>query len=264
MKSGVLVLAAVLGLFLTQTGAALAQDAASAPEVDDWEFGENAASKITAAMVEFSGGQVIVVQCKAGDLSVSLVGVPQTALGARTLEIRRGDGRSDTGQWYAQAAGAALRSTAAAGRDARLLRGGGAMIVRSVAGDEHPVRMELELPAQSANLDRVLTACGRHLADLRDAIPRLDETYLGNDWLRGLNIGSSRQGDSSADISCVVGPELKPVDCRVEEELPVGGSLGQRLGRAVERRTLKVADPAQAIGRVFYFGMGLVTRTEPL
>ncbi|WP_242077693.1 hypothetical protein [Brevundimonas diminuta] len=257
-------LISVSSAIFTFVGLAVLGAAAQAQElsVDDWEYGEDAASRTAAAMVEFSGGQAIVIQCRAGALSVVLLGVPQTTATFRTLELYRADGRSDAGRWQASSPSTAFRSTAAA-RDARFFKGGGVLTVRSREGDPDRMRMELDLPTESKNVDRVLTACDRPLIERRDTMPRVDETLLDEHWLRGLQLGS-RPGNARADISCIVGREMRPVNCLIEAEAPKDGGFGRSLTRAVERQKIAISDPALIQDHVFYLSLEVVTQTSSI
>lgn len=156
-------LAMAVGLGLATT--AVAQD-------DDWEFQEDAARHISVAAVRYDGGAAIVVQCRDGALTAVLAGMP-AGVESVALQATRADGRSDQQTWVSAGAAGALRSTQAH-RDARFMRGGGAFAVRTAAGETPSFTSSFDLPAQSANLDKVLTACGWALTDDRDAIPRAE------------------------------------------------------------------------------------------
>lgn len=138
--------------------AAFAQD-------DDWEFQEDPARQLSIAAARYDAGQMIVVQCRQGGLTVVLAGMPVTP-GAIQVDATRADGRAVSQGWLPAGAPGAYRS-ASSGRAARFMRGGGLYVLRT----ESPAfRASFDLPTQSANLDRVITACGWAIEDDRDLI----------------------------------------------------------------------------------------------
>ncbi len=160
-----------LGVMLCAGGAAAAQD-------DDWEFQEDAARRITVAAARYDAGQMIVVQCREGALTAVLTGLPQSAE-ALTLNAARTDGRRIVQAWLPAGAPGAYRS-ASPGRDVRFMRGGGLYSVRTVEGEATAFRGAFDLPGESANLDRVLTACGWATVDDRDLLPDAVEVTAVN------------------------------------------------------------------------------------
>lgn len=158
--------AALCAILCAGPNAAFAQD-------DDWEFQEDPARNISAAAVRFAGGQTVVVQCRDGALAAVLMGMPDSAE-ALELMAGRGDGRSDSQTWSPAGTPGAYVS-AAPGRSARFLRGGGPYSLRTAEGATTPFQGEFGLPARSANLDRVLTGCGWATTDDRDGLARADD-----------------------------------------------------------------------------------------
>lgn len=157
-----LAMAAGLGI----GSAAVAQDA-------DWEYQEDAARSISAAAVRLTADRTVVVQCRDGLLAAVLMGMPESA---EPLEMMagRGDGRSDFQTWSPAGTPGAYVSVAP-GRSARFLRGGGAYSLRTVEDSQTAFEGEFGLPGQSANLDRVLSACGWATVDDRDGLARADD-----------------------------------------------------------------------------------------
>lgn len=153
-------------------GAAVAQD-------DDWEFQEDSARNLTVAAVRYDSGAAIVVQCRAGALTAVLAGLTLSTEGLE-LQATRGDGRHDIQTWAPAGAAGAFRSETTA-RDVRFMRGGGSYSLRTPGGAATPLRADFDLPPHSANLDRVLTACGWALADDRDLIARAGREILLTD-----------------------------------------------------------------------------------
>lgn len=265
MKTGLCSgLALLVGL--AAASATLAQD-------DDWEFQEDAARRITVAAARYDAGQMIVIQCRQGALTAVLAGLPPSD-GALTLNAARADGRSDVQTWTSAGAPGAYRSSVPA-RDIRFLRGGGAYTVHTAAGAPTAFRGTFDLPTQSANLDRVLTACGWAATDERDLLPRAAVSLVSPDaeTFRPTRRGpTSRSPRRQVDLppppaaplpaeqqkSCIV-REMKLADCRADHPTPpvVEGQEGylERLnGRPV------FADGAPPVeGSVFYVPNGPIT-----
>ncbi len=157
-------LAALSAILCAGSTAALAQDE------DDWEFQYGASLNQTIAAVRYDAGVAIVVQCRDRALSAGLIGMPAGA-GGIEAQARRGDGRTDVQTWVPGPQPGILMSTVPA-RDIRFMRGGGLFSIRTADGAPRTLRTEFDLPTQSANLDRVLSACGWGLTDERDQLPR--------------------------------------------------------------------------------------------
>lgn len=147
------------------------QAAAAMPQDDDWEFQEDPAQTLMVAAVRYEAGAAIVVQCRAGALTAVLVGLTP-APGGLELNAARADGRRDIQAWAPAGSPGAFRSETAA-RDVRFMRGGGSYSLRTPEGAATRLRADFDLPAQSANLDRVLTGCGWALTDDRDLMARV-------------------------------------------------------------------------------------------
>ncbi|WP_439471970.1 hypothetical protein [Brevundimonas sp.] len=147
-----------VGLGLATT--AVAQD-------DDWEYQEDAARQIWVAAARYDAGQMIVVQCRQGGLTAVLTGLPASEA-PLSLRATRADGRASSQTWQPAGAPGAFRSESP-GRDVRFMKGGGQYVLRGGEGAS-AVRVGFDLPTQSANLDRVLTACGWATEDDRDAL----------------------------------------------------------------------------------------------
>jgi hypothetical protein len=214
-----LMIAAATACILTPT-AALAQ------ESDDWEYGEDPATGLAAAVSRYDTGQAIVVQCRAGELSVVVQGL-ELGEGRRDVRVARSGGARDDQPWRAvtpNAAGAQMP-----GRAARMLRGGGAVQFRTLEGAP-AARLGLELPAESVNVDRVLTACGRPLQDERDALPvfrgELDQRSVERVYMRRDVQAQPTGGIAAAEVSCIVGEDLRLRDCRVDQTIPTSSPFG--------------------------------------
>jgi hypothetical protein len=151
--------------------AAVAQD-------DDWEYQEDAARQIWVAAARYDAGQMIVVQCRQGGLTAVLTGLPASEA-PLVLRATRADGRASAQNWQPAGAAGAFRS-ASPGRDVRFMKGGGQYVLRGGEGAA-AVRVGFDLPTQSANLDRVLTACGWATEDERDALATANISLIDPD-----------------------------------------------------------------------------------
>lgn len=233
---------------------------AFAQDADDWEFAEDTGRKLTVAAARYEGGQAVLVQCRDGELNAMIVGLPATDYRLRRVAAERADGRRDQQSWFPEAAAPgspAVFRTLTPGRDARFFKGGGLMTLRSTDGDPASMEATFDLPAQSANLDRVLTACGRPLEDERDRLARTPVTIEWEPVASGRRRDSGRgRTTGAADISCVVRNQ-RYTDCRVEYARPARD--GARLAREMEGDRLRTPDPA-AEGTVTY--VGVVTSEE--
>jgi hypothetical protein len=242
---------------------------AAAAQDDDWEFQEDAARHISVAAVRFDGGAAVVVQCRDNALTAVLAGMPAGA-GDVALQATRADGRADVQTWVSAGAAGALRSTEAH-RDARFLRGGGAFVIRTAAGVTPPFSGSFDLPAQSANLDRVLTACGWPLTDDRDGVARATgEVSLVNpnrapprrsrsvqNWQQpqrrepeAAPPGPPPVSPAERQISCIVRNE-RAVDCRLDHPAALATPAEATL-RRVEGERLYGDDVEAAEGKVFF------------
>lgn len=235
-------------LMIAAAACVLTPAAAMAQETDDWEYGEDAARGVSAAVSRYDTGHAIVVQCRAGELSVVVQGL-ELGEGRRDLRVARTDGRRDDQPWRAMtptAGGAEMP-----GRAARMLRGGGAVQFRTLEGTP-AARLGLELPAESASVDRVLTACGVPLEDERDLIPMFDGTI--GPWDRRALLGNPEADEPSAwaMASCIVQPDLRLGECRVDVTSPGGRRFGERMVREVSGTPVEPNEGQDAVGTVAY------------
>lgn len=259
-----LALAAGLGM----ASSAVAQD-------DDWEFQQDTARNITVAAARYDAGQMIVAQCREGALTLVIAGLRGEAETVE-LEAARADGRRDLQEWRTAGAPGAFRSAVPA-RDLRFLRGGGTYSVRTAAGDEPVFAATFDLPTESANLDRVLTACGWGLTDERDLLTRAGDAVSFTDPAAQNQFSQPRPsrsvqsrnrvppppppatpGPAEQQISCIV-RDLKTADCRADHPPAPGGRIDEAVLRRFEGRQLYAADPAAAEGKVVYISRSGVT-----
>ena len=245
---------------------------AVAQDEDDWEFQHEASLNQTVAAVRYDAGVAIVVQCRDNALSLALVGMP-AGVGGLEVQARRSDGRTDLQTWAPGPQPGILLSTVPA-RDIRFMRGGGLYSVRTVEGAPRALRTNFDLPTQSANLDRVLTACGWGLTDDRgqliragsevsfrdpDAPPvRLPQPRRG----RGARSGMPDVPEAPApgvpvlepaesQISCVL-RAMRLTVCRLDHPPTAAGNEAVRSLRRLEGVQMYTAEAAAAEGKVVY------------
>lgn len=241
----------------------LAPGPAFTQDADDWAFVETEEHGMIA-ITEFAGGQAILAQCRDGELKVMLTGLPSTTDRARNVEASRADGRRSSQTWLASETPGVF-TAATPGRQGRFLRGGGVYDFRTTEGEVPPMRATFELPAASANLDRVITGCNWAVEDERDALEQPGPQSF--EWAR--NRGRAPQPErprprrrdgqlvSIVHLSCIV-RNLRLAECRADHQLPVRGSHGVVAARNLSGERLAAPDPALVEGRVVY----VTTETE--
>ena len=265
--------------------ACAAPTAAMAQDDDDWEFQHEASLNQTVAAVRYDAGVAIVAQCRDNALSLALVGMP-AGVGGLEVQARRADGRTDIQTWAPGPAPGILLSAVPA-RDVRFLRGGGLYSVRTVDGAERALRTDFDLPTQSANLDRVLAACGWALTDDRDQLSRASRSEISftdpdgpppreRPRGRGARAGTPDRPapatpsvpvlpPAEGQISCVL-REMRLTGCRADHPAAAagGGELG-RLVRRLDGSRMYPREGASPEGRVVFIpGGGMVTVVDYL
>jgi hypothetical protein len=211
---------------------------------------EDPAQELTLAAVRYDGGQSIIAQCQQGRLVLLLTGLPE---GEEMLQLAatRADGRAAAQRWTPVVGPGTYRSVTP-GREARFLRGGGAYVVRSAAGATTPVNATFDLPSQSANLEKVLTACGWALEDDRDVLEEA-EVFLDRPSARREPRPYRVPPVPEREVSCVV-REMRLRECRSDHPPSARTPNTRSLLRAVQNQVVHVpigADPAGAEGKVF-------------
>lgn len=233
-------------------GAALALSAlpAGAQTADDWDLREDPARKLTLATLEFEGAPTLAVRCLDGTLSVLAARLPAALPGANTMEMTVGD-RSPGLSWRPIGDGHTAYH-AAPQIAARDLRRGGALILRAVGDDGRLRRFDLTAPAASANVGRVLQACGQAVADPRDDLRRLDPRDIT--WP---NLGqpqfpqaAAARGIETGEVvmSCRVDGAGALSDCRLESEAPRDVGFGAAALRAAQDSRLALKDGSSSDG----------------
>lgn len=260
------------------------QAAASGPQDDDWEFAEDQARQLTVAAARYDNGPSIIAQCREGALSLLLIGMPP---GTETIELNatRAGGRADVQDWRPAGAEGVFRSSVPA-RDTRFMRGGGAYAVRTGDGVTPAFAATFDLPTQSANLDKVLSACGWAMDDDRDQLARATGASLTDPDARAPRRSTSRSiterrnqrqpppppppasvAPAEQQISCVV-RAMKLRDCRRDHPSDAQAPAVARWLTQLDGMRVYGGEARAAEGKVFYVGTGgpliTVTREELL
>lgn len=229
----------------------LGSTGASAQEDDDWEFAEVPAQQLTVAAARYEGGQMIVAQCRRGGLTLVVTGLPEGEEMLR-LAATRADGRAAAQIWISAGAPGAYRSVSP-GRETRFLRGAGAYVVRTAVEAPTAVSGTFNLPARSANLDRVLTACGWALEDDRDLLVEAD-VLLERPRRGGEPAPYRPPAAPEREVSCIV-RDMRLRDCRADHPPYARTSAAASLLRALGGQEVHVpvgADSAATEGKVFH------------
>lgn len=258
-------LAALCAILCAGPTATLAQDE------DDWEFQHEASLNQMVAAVRYDAGVAIVVQCRDNALSAALIGMP-TGVGGLEVQARRADGRTDVQTWAPGPAPGILLSTVPA-RDMRFMRGGGLYSVRTVDGAPRALRTSFDLPTQSANLDRVLTACGWGLMDDRDRLTRATSEISFQDpdarprerpRGRGARAGLPDAPEPAAPVAPPLPPAERQMSCVLQNQTltscrfdhPSAAALigrdASRLLQQVEGTQMYAPEGTVTEGHVFY------------
>lgn len=246
--------------------------AAIAQETDDWEFQSDPSRNLTVAVARYDSGLAVIAQCRDAALTTALIGMPA---GTRPFEVmaQRADGRADTQSWAPGAAPGIFVSTVAA-RDIRFMRGGGLYSIHTAEGAPVAIRASFDLPTQSANLDRVLSACGWGLTDERDLLTRArrgEVSFRDPDAPpprsrpqgRGARAGQPAPPPPPAEpvvpglppaetqISCVL-RDMELTDCRFDHPARVSGAEVTRALRRLEGTKMYPLNGAEPEGKVVF------------
>ncbi|MDP3378070.1 MAG: hypothetical protein Q8S53_06870 [Brevundimonas sp.] len=236
-------IAAAVCAVLCSAGQAAAQDS-------DWDFFEDPARELTQAAVQYAGGQTIAAQCLQGGLTLVITGLPEGTEMLR-MSATRADGRSADQIWLPLAEAGTYRSTSP-GREARFMRGGGAYDIRTTESAPASVSATFDLPSLSANLDRVLTACGWALEDDRDLLP--EATVTIDPPGRRYQAPPYRPPPvPEREVSCIV-RNMQLRDCRADHPPYANTGRARSLIRFIGGSlvyALPGTDPAAAEGSVY-------------
>lgn len=245
----------------------LAQDAD-----DDWDMVRDRRGRAEMAHLQFSNGLAIMVQCKDRSLDVVIGGLPSADASPNRIGFRerpldlRFRGEEDRRQFWAVGTDDTLAVSLLPAPFARQLRLGGALElgVPGAGTEGQTVTYRVDLPRSALNIDEVLTACRRPLADPRDEL--LDE--VGATGLPARIVWAERPTlvprasdlvSGFAVISCLTRPDGRLHDCVVESEHPRGATAARSSSAAARRARVEVAgDPdAPVPARLVHFTLGL-------
>lgn len=212
---------------------------------DDWDY-ETAPGRAMASTA-YAEGVMLFVACSNGAFIVGVRGLPASAQQAGTFIRTRADGRTESSYWDTSKAGGVLVSSNP-GRIARSFRSGGRLILNSAPEDEGaPVHIALDLPSQSANLDRVMTECGRALeSPLDDALVLTGDNLQAIPWIMPPPEGGRAR--YRIELECLV-TNQRLASCRIENQAPANVALGAAYLRQANGRRIRVRDAAAAEGR---------------
>ena len=235
--------AIVIGLFgMATASVAVAQD------TDDWDFLVDPERKdLTVAGVQFEGGASLSVQCQGGMLSLFVGGIPMSGRNFRAFSIMGDDGLSRLSHFTRVEHTNLLHANDA--RAVRFLRTRERITIASSAGELQPMRMQLDLPALSANLDRVLTACGYPLVDSRDDLADVSDLII-NPPIIEMPTFSRRYTVVRVEVSCVVS-NGRLTACQSDHETPSAPEVGRATAQEANGTRVSLSDPAAAEGRLF-------------
>lgn len=245
------VLATLGGVAALSSGqAAMAQD-------DGWDVRSDPAHELVQANLQFEDGPGLIVHCLAGELNVIVVDLPPdieaAERGQRALETGFRNEPLASRWWHV---GPEARSAFNSGpaQLARRFRNGGVYSVRVPGANGQPaVRTDITLPSDSSGIDTVLTACGRLTVDPRDDMPEaeglVDMTVPLNSR-SGSRFPTSGRNPGQVSITCIVAPQGRVEDCRVEFETPPGAGIGRQILRQESRIRVQFEDEAAQVGRV--------------
>lgn len=220
---------ALAAALLVSGGAAVAQDVG-----DDWDYGENAAQKLSIAAVSFENFGVA-VRCMDGSLSVLMAGLPADS-GRRTLNYQVGEGPEHASNWISSPGGTTAFAfwPRAVARD--LSEGGRLAVVVSTA--DGPRRITVDIPRSREAVARVFRNCDRELASSEAVTAPRDENFVGLEWIRqpdGSFPDRARFADGIAAVQCRVRASGRLGDCAAESEFPEGSGFGRAAVLAAHR-----------------------------
>ena len=223
---------------------ATAQEAATPA---DWDLVRDERQKVVMAYTVFDVGLGVTVRCHDGVYDAVIGGLPPAGdRQTRRLAVAFGDGPRHEMDWNVAVEDTMAVSPLPAPL-ARRLREGGRMQIVVPGGAEggRNLRYDLELPASSAAIDETLTACGRPLADPRDAELEalgVDGLFGGVKWLERPRpeypMGMTTYTRGFATVTCLTTAEGRLRDCVTEAEHPRDAGFGEAVVRSTRRARL--------------------------
>lgn len=217
---------------------------AVAQDTDDWDFLVDPAKDLTVAGVEFGGGVSLAVQCQGGALSMIVGGAPLSTAPIRAVSLTR-DNEPSRRSYLNPIEGSSLWKSGDA-RAVRWLRRGGKITIASIPGQPHPMRMQIDLPGQSANVDRVLTACGYPLADSRDELADASGMLAARPRLE-MPPFPHRYTIVRVELSCIIS-NSRLTACQSDHETPSAPEVGAATARRANGARVTLNDGVNADG----------------
>ncbi|MFC5371702.1 hypothetical protein ACFPIF_04015 [Brevundimonas faecalis] len=213
--------------------------------IDDWDLAVDSARQLTVATVAYAEGSTLFAACLNDTLTVGLKGLPTSSVASRRFERRFDDGHTESTFWEASDKGTGLISATPA-RVARSFRNGSRLVLSSAPDGEVPIHLAFDVPTQSANLDRVLAACGRPLENPLDSAPPLDMLLQQTPAIPPA--ASARYSSYQVELDCIVA-DGRLSACLSEHQRPADPALGVAVAREANGVRVKVSDPTAAEGR---------------
>lgn len=226
--------------------AASGTPAAPGQATDDWGFLADPARNVAVAFVDYSSGVSLTVDCMNGVLITGIRGLSAVAPSSLLFDRQRNNGQVEVSLWRATPAGDGLINTSA--RDARSFREGGSLALAANPQTDPPTRIQLDLPSESANLDRVLTACGLALVNPIDDAPSVGDLLARIPLIEVPEAVTRRHDQIQIDIDCLIA-DTRLTACQSERQVPADPAAGAITARAANGTRVRVTDAAAAEGR---------------
>lgn len=226
--------------------AAFGSPTAPVQTTGDWDSFADPARNLTVASVDYSTGVSLSVQCMNGLLTTSIRGLSDVSPSALLFDRQRSGGPVEVSLWRATPTGDGLINTSA--RDARSLRQGGTLTLAANPQTDPQLRIQLDLPSESANLDRVLSACGLALVNPIDDAPDASAFLVQGPTLEIPDAVSRRHDSIQVELDCLIANTRLTV-CQSERQVPADPAAGALTARAANGTRVRVSDAAAAEGR---------------
>tara|TARA_R110000787_G_scaffold69653_1_gene154940 strand:- start:15 stop:776 length:762 start_codon:yes stop_codon:yes gene_type:complete len=226
--------------------AAFGNPTAPAQTTGDWDFFADPARNLTVASVDYSSGVSLTVHCLSGALTAGIRGLSDVAPSSLLFDRQRNSGSVEVSLWRPTPAGDGLINTSA--RDARSFRQGGTLALAANPQSDSPLRIQLDLPSQSANLDRVLGACGLALVNPIDDAPDASDVVVQVPRLEIPDPVARRYDGIQVELDCLIA-NARLTACQSERQLPADPAAGALTARAANGTRVRVTDAAAAEGR---------------
>ncbi len=218
------------GFLATILGAGILAAPASAQTTDGWDLRSDPAAGVTVAGAAFDSGLAVIFRCQAGSLDAILTGLPAGDPGGRRLELSFAGGEFETQGWINAEATTAAYSQRPA-RLARLARRGNGLAV-GVAVDDPRDRQPVYVRNDTDPLGWT-----------RQPVPVFPQGAVETGVLSG-----------RVTLSCLIGADARPQDCRVEMQSPAGRGFGRAALDAAAAAAFDLPDDAaSAVGKLIVF-----------